>query len=73
MTKTVAVSDELHNQLRAVKENEGFRSMDELMCHLLRDHQRHAIQGGLTLEEKETMRTAREIMRDRKDLLKLLE
>ncbi|MFQ6128685.1 MAG: hypothetical protein ACE5QW_07275 [Thermoplasmata archaeon] len=73
MTKTIAVSDDIHNQLKLVKTKEGFRSMDELIRHLLRDHQRHAIREELTPEEIETMKTARDIMRNSKKLLKLLE
>lgn len=73
MTKTVVVSDDLHRQLKLVKAREGFRSMDELVRHLMRDHQRHALQDELSPEEIETLRTAREIMKERKELLKLLE
>jgi len=67
------VSDDLHRQLKLVKAKEGFRSMDELIHHLMRDHQRHALQDELSPEEIETLRTARDIMKERRELLKLLE
>lgn len=73
MTKTVAVPDDLHHQLKLIKAREGFRSMEELMRHLLRDHQRHAIQDELSYEEINMLREARSIMRERKKLLRLLE
>ena len=73
MTKTIAVSDDLHHQLKLIKAREGFRSMEELMRHLLRDHQRHAWKDELSYEEIKTLREARSIMKERGRLLKLLE
>ena len=73
MSKTIAISDDLHYQLKLIKAKEGFRSMEELTRHLLRDHQRHAIQDDLSYEEIKTLREARSIMKEREKLLKLLE
>ncbi|MFQ5910304.1 MAG: hypothetical protein ACE5IJ_06240 [Thermoplasmata archaeon] len=73
MTKTIAISDDLHKRLKLVKAKEGFRSMDELLCHLLRDHQRHALKEELTPEEIKTLRIARDVMKEREELLRLLE
>ncbi|MFQ6107771.1 MAG: hypothetical protein ACE5QF_09360 [Thermoplasmata archaeon] len=73
MTTTVAISDDLHHQLKLIKAKEGFRIVEELTHHLLRDHQRHAIQDELSYEEIRTLRKARSIMKEREKLLKLLE
>ncbi|MCK4456248.1 MAG: hypothetical protein KAW39_00750 [Thermoplasmata archaeon] len=73
MSTTIAISDELHHKLRLIKAKEGFKSMEELTRHLVRDHERHASPDEFTYEEVKALAEARETMRARERLLKQLE